>query len=78
MRLYMVTSNGDMEPPKYKKIVWGGKEAAIAYLHLAAGSLKPLQTISIAASLPFLIIMILMCPALVKELRKERLLCKGS
>ena len=70
--LSMMTSNGDMEPPKFKKIVWGIIEAAIAYLLLSAGSLKPLQTISIAASLPFLIIMILMCPALVKELRKEK------
>lgn len=70
--LSMMTSNGDMEPPKFKKVVWGVIEAAIAYLLLSAGSLKPLQTISIAASLPFLIIMILMCPALVKELRKEK------
>ncbi len=69
--LSMMTSNGDMEPPKYKKIVWGIIEAAIAYLLLSAGSLKPLQTISIAASLPFLFIMIAMCPALIKELRKE-------
>lgn len=67
----MMTSNGDMEPPKYKKIVWAIIEAAIAYLLLSAGSLKPLQTISIAASLPFLFIMLAMIPALLKELRKE-------
>lgn len=70
--LSMMTSNGNMEPLKYKKIVWGIIEATIAYLLLSAGSLKPLQTISIAASLPFLVIMILMCPALVKELKKEK------
>lgn len=70
--LSMMTSNGDMEPPKFKKVVWGLIEAAIAYLLLSAGSLKPLQTISIAASLPFLIIMIAMCPALLIELRKEK------
>lgn len=70
--LSMMTSDGNMEPPKYKKIVWGIIEAAIAYLLLSAGSLKPLQTISIAASLPFLFIMIAMCPALIKELRKEK------
>ena len=71
--LSMMTSNGAMEPPKYKKAVWAVVEAAIAYLLLSAGSLKPLQTISIAASLPFLFIMIAMCPALVKELKKEKL-----
>lgn len=69
--LSMMTSNGNMEPPKYKKVIWAVIEAAIAYLLLSAGSLKPLQTISIASSLPFLFIMIAMCPALVKELRKE-------
>ncbi|MBQ2183224.1 MAG: phosphoribosylaminoimidazolecarboxamide formyltransferase, partial [Lachnospiraceae bacterium] len=42
----------------------------IAYILLSAGSLKPLQTISIAATLPFLIVMIAMMPALVKELKK--------
>lgn len=71
--LSMMTSEGNMEPPRYKKVVWGIIEAAIAYLLLSAGSLKPLQTISIAASLPFLFIMILMCPALVIELKKERI-----
>ena len=71
--LSMMTSRGDMEPPKYKKVVWALVEAAIAYLLLSAGSVKPLQTISIAASLPFLFIMIAMIPAFLKELRKEKL-----
>lgn len=48
----------------YKKIVWAIIEASIAYLLLSVGSLKPLQTASIAASLPFLFIMIALCPAL--------------
>lgn len=69
--LSMMTSNGEMEPPKFKKIIWAIIEAAIAYLLLSAGSLKPLQTSSIAASLPFLFIMIAICPALVIELKKE-------
>ena len=70
--LSMMTSNGNMDPPKYKKIIWAILEAAIAYILLSAGSLKALQTASIATSLPFLFIMIAMCPALVKELRKEK------
>ena len=69
--LSMMSSNGDLNPPQYKKIVWAVLEAAIAYLLLSAGSLKALQTASIATSLPFLFIMIAMCPALVMELRKE-------
>lgn len=69
--LSVMTSNGDINPPKYKEIVWALIESAIAFLLLAAGSLKPLQTVSIAASLPFLFIMIAVCLALVKELKKE-------
>ena len=72
--LSVMSSDGDVKPPIYKKVVWALIEASIAYLLLSAGSLKPLQTISIAASLPFLFIMLAMCPALVKELRKEHFL----
>lgn len=68
--LSVMSTNGDINPPIYKKVVWGIVVAAIAYILLSAGSLKPLQTISIAATLPFLIVMIAMMPALVKDLRK--------
>lgn len=70
--LSVMTSNGSINPPTYKKVIWGIVVAAIAYILLSAGSLKPLQTISIAATLPFLIVMIAMMPALVKELKKEK------
>lgn len=69
--LSMMTSDGDINAPKYKKIVWAIIEATIAYILLSAGSLKALQTVSIAASLPFLFIMIAMVPALIKMLREE-------
>ena len=69
--LSVMTSNGCITPPTYKKMVWGVVVAAIAYILLSAGSLKPLQTISIAATLPFLIIMLAMMPALVKDLRNS-------
>lgn len=67
--LSVMTSNGNINPPTYKKVIWGVVVAAIAYILLSAGSLKPLQTISIAATLPFLIIMIAVMPALVKDLK---------
>ena len=70
--LSMMTSNGNLNPPKYKKIIWAILEAAIAYILLSAGSLKALQTASIAASLPFLFIMIAMCIAFVKELKTNK------
>lgn len=70
--LSMMTSNGDINTPKYKKVVWAIIEATMAYVLLSAGSLKALQTASIAASLPFLFIMIVMVPALMKELSREK------
>lgn len=70
--LAVMTSNGSITPPTYKKVVWGIVVASIAYVLLCAGGLKPLQTISIAASLPFLIVMIAIMPALVKDLKKSK------
>ena len=70
----MMTSDGDLNAPRYKKIVWAIIEATVAYVLLAVGSLKALQTVSIAASLPFLFIMIAMVPALMKELKKDNAL----
>ena len=68
--LGMMTSGGDINPPKYKEVIWATISATIAYVLLSAGSLKALQTISIVASLPFLFIMIAMCPALIKALKE--------
>lgn len=70
--LSMMTTNGAINPPVYKQIIWAVISAAIAYVLLTVDSLQPLQTISIAASLPFLIIMIAMCPSLLKELKQEK------
>ncbi|MEY8481227.1 BCCT family transporter [Lachnospiraceae bacterium 48-21] len=69
--LSMMSSDGDIDAPKYKKVVWGIIEATVAYVLLSVGSLKALQTASIAASLPFLFIMIAMVPALIKALKDE-------
>ena len=70
--LSVMTSNGNIAPPTYKKVTWGVVVAAIAYILLSAGSLKPLQVISIAASLPFLFVMIAMMPAILKEMRRDK------
>ena len=71
--LSMMTSNGTLNPPAYKKFIWAIVESALAYLLLSSGGIKPLQTISIAASLPFLLIMIFMCVSFIRELRKEKI-----
>lgn len=57
----MLCSNGIQEPPVLQRIFWGIAEGAVAYSLLEAGganALTALQTASIAAGLPFCIIMI--------------------
>lgn len=69
--LSMLTSDGDKNPPNNKKILWGIIQSIMAVGLLMAGGLKPLQTISLAAAFPFIIIMFLACAAFIKALKKE-------
>lgn len=69
--LAMICSDGNITPPNFKKVIWGIVLALIAIGLLLAGGLKSLQTISIAAAFPFILIMFAACGALVKELKNE-------
>jgi transporter, betaine/carnitine/choline family len=70
--LAMLSSDGDLNPPNNKKILWGAVQSLMAIGLLIAGGLKPLQIISIAAAFPFIFIMILSAVALVKEMKNEK------
>lgn len=67
----ILTAGGDQDPPKNQRIFWAVTEGVIASVLVLAGGLKALQTAAIASGLPFALIMIGMCFALFKELRKE-------
>jgi len=57
----MLCSNGLQEPPVLQRIFWGIAEGAVAFSLLEAGgpdAISALQTASIAAGLPFCMIMI--------------------
>ncbi|MEG0154003.1 MAG: BCCT family transporter [Lachnospiraceae bacterium] len=71
--LSMLSSDGDLNPPNSKKVVWGVVQSVLAVGLLIAGGLKPLQIISIAAAFPFIFIMLFACVALVKALREEKI-----
>lgn len=71
--LAMLSSDGEMNPPSVKKVIWGLVQSSLAIGLLISGGLKPLQTLSIAAAFPFMFIMIGLCVSLVKELKKEKL-----
>ncbi len=53
-------SMGDQDPPHRFRIVWGLGVGAVAAVLLLAGGLKALQAASIAAGLPFSIVMVMM------------------
>jgi len=71
--LSMLTSDGELDPPNNKKVLWGVVQSIMAVGLLIAGGLKPLQIISIAAAFPFIFIMLATCVALVKVLKEEKI-----
>lgn len=70
--LSMLTSDGALNPPNNKKVLWGVVQSVMAVGLLIAGGLKPLQVISIAAAFPFIFIMLATCVSLVKVLKEEK------
>lgn len=67
----MLTSGGELEPPRITRVFWAAIEGAIAIVLLVAGGLGALQAASIITALPFSIVMLLMCVATYRTLRAE-------
>ncbi len=67
----MLAAGGHTDPPKVQRVFWAVTEGVVAGVLLVLGGLTALQTASIAAGLPFVVIMWLMCFALLKALRNE-------
>ncbi|RVU32957.1 BCCT family transporter [Neptunomonas marina] len=61
-------SMGNENPPARFRIVWGVGVGAVAAVLLLAGGLKALQAASIAAALPFSIVMIMMIVGLLSSM----------
>lgn len=70
--LGMMTSDGNLNPPTSKKIVWGLTQSLLAAVLLISGGLVALQQMAIAAALPFTFIMLLMSYNLVRALDDEK------
>ncbi|MDO4560276.1 MAG: BCCT family transporter [bacterium] len=68
--LAMYSTGGDLNPPKNKMVVWGVLMGALAVVLLLTGGLQNLQTISLAAAMPFSLIMLCACWSFVKALTK--------
>ncbi|MEV4428518.1 BCCT family transporter [Streptomyces sp. R-07] len=66
-----LTSRGSLHPPTWLVVTWGVLMAAVAAVLLVAGGLKSLQTATILVALPFVVVMLTLCYALLKELRED-------
>jgi glycine betaine transporter len=68
-----MTTGGSEHPPMKAKLVWGVLISAIAAALLFAGGLEALQTASLVAALPFVVIMIVMTVAIIRLLQADML-----
>ncbi|GAA2534558.1 BCCT family transporter [Streptomyces fimbriatus] len=66
-----LTSRGALHPPSWLVVLWGVLMAAVAAVLLVVGGLNSLQTATILVALPFVVVMLLLCWALLKELRED-------
>lgn len=69
--LGMFTSKGALTPRRWLRVTWGLVQALVAAVLLLSGGLAALQTISILAAFPFMVLMIFMAHSLLKSLRNE-------
>ena len=71
--LSMYSTEGSLNPPKSKMFVWGilMGALALAMVLLLTGGLQNLQTVSLAAAMPFSLIMVCSCVAFYKVLLSE-------
>ncbi|MFE0700289.1 BCCT family transporter [Streptomyces sp. NPDC058872] len=66
-----LTSRGSLHPPTWLVVTWGVLMASVAAALLVVGGLNSLQTATILVALPFVVVMLALCWALLKELRED-------
>ena len=79
-----LSENGTLDPTKRSVVFWGVSTGAVAAVMLLAGGDNPaealngLKNITIVSALPFVIVMILLCAALWKDLSRDPLVIRGA
>jgi len=71
MVIDIITSGGTTQSPVWQRVFWAVGEGVVAAALLLAGGLGALQTASIAAALPFVLVMLVMCVGLWRGLQME-------
>ena len=79
-----LTENGTEDPTKKSVVFWGTATGAVAAVMLLAGgddpseALNGLKNITIVSALPFVIVMLLLCAALWRDLSRDPLVIRGA
>ncbi|GHB15009.1 BCCT family transporter [Streptomyces viridiviolaceus] len=78
-----LSHKGALEPSRPVVVFWGVVTGAVAAIMLLVGSgqgdaLTGLQNLTILAAAPFVIVMIFMCIALMRDLRRDPLIVRGE
>ena len=78
-----LSQKGSHEPTRWVVIFWGVVTGGVAAIMLLVGSgqgdaLTGLQNLTILAAAPFVIVMIFMCVALMRDLRHDPLIVRGE
>jgi BCCT family betaine/carnitine transporter len=66
-----ITAGGKVNAPVAQRVFWCTFEGAVAIVLLLGGGLEALQAMVISTGLPFTLILLLMCWAIIKGLRSE-------
>jgi len=74
MVIDIIASGGNPDPPVGTRLFWAVAEGLVAAALLIAGGLEALQAASIAAALPFTIVLLAASYALVRALRSDPLM----
>lgn len=69
--LGMMSSDGDLNPPGYKKLIWGIFQSLLAIALIFAGGLDMLKTASIIIAFPLLILLPIMIFSLFYSLKRD-------
>ncbi len=78
-----LSENGAEDPKRYLVVFWGVATGAVAAVMLLAGGNDPsealngLKNITIVSSLPFVIVMLLLCISLWKDLSRDPMVLRG-
>lgn len=72
-----LTSRGSLKPARWLVVGWGALIGAVAAVLLVAGGLTALQQATILVALPFVLVMLALCVALLKDLSSDPMVAPG-